>query len=139
MQDLGYIYALRADNGVTKVGKSKNPDRRLEDHIANLTCWGLLVEDTWVSEQHERYDLSELFLLAWVFEQRNVQLVGGQEYFRGIDFHKVVRAAEREVERVVNGTRPAGERPSGKPIDQQVREIVAKRLRAENAQSLLVA
>lgn len=81
--DPGHLYVVEFAAGILKVGKSANPDRRLEQHAK-----AGFVQRTWVSAHHLGCSSTERQVLKYCASYG--QLHGGREYFTGLEFCSVV-------------------------------------------------
>lgn len=81
--DPGHLYIVEFTSGVLKVGKSANPERRLEQHAK-----AGLVKHAWVSARHLGCSATERELLAYCADHG--QLHGGREYFTGLKLSPVI-------------------------------------------------
>lgn len=80
--DGGYIYALRFANGVTKIGCSDNPKRRIGMQASTAAGFGVPVIECRLLFVLGDFRQWETLLLSLV--KRKYPRAGGREYFRGI-------------------------------------------------------
>ncbi len=97
----GFIYAINFSNGVVKVGSTYKPDSRLRSHTGDAAAFGHEVLESWLSDAHEDYLISEQHLIA----QMGFLACGRnrREYFHGVNWLQVLRVAKTVVHNVVTG------------------------------------
>lgn len=103
---LGNLYVVEFSTGTVKVGRSRTPDQRIENHAGEARKFGVWITRRWVSTAHRSHFASERALIRACAAKGS--LITGREYFR-IDFDEAVRLAERAIER----TPPPRERSAG--------------------------
>ncbi len=83
----GYVYVIRFDTGVVKVGQTLNPGNRLPDHRADAAAFGVTVTDFWISPSHINFRDNETRLInACVQVSRRSRV----EYFHNLAFDQAV-------------------------------------------------
>lgn len=60
----GYVYALRFDNGMVKVGQTRNPTARMRQHQDTADVMGRSLVEVWMSPAHATVDANERVLIA---------------------------------------------------------------------------
>ncbi|MFI9598972.1 GntR family transcriptional regulator [Streptomyces sp. NPDC052043] len=86
-----YIYVLRFNVGIVKVGFTASPGRRMSDYRSTLSPFGISITDYWVSEPHGQAEDNEALLLT--FCRARAAQANKSEYFKGIDYGEVVAFA----------------------------------------------
>lgn len=87
----GHLYVVEFETGAIKVGQSRNPMRRIDEHHRDAWAYNVVVTNAWVSKPHQAYLTNEIKLMSAV-----AKLGGGRakrEYFHGVDFERVVGIA----------------------------------------------
>jgi hypothetical protein len=102
----GYVYVIRFDTGVVKVGQTLNPASRLPDHRADAAAFGVTVTDFWISPSHINFRDNEARLInACVRVSRRTRV----EYFHDLTFDKAVSfAAELTFHSALPGSSTGG-------------------------------
>jgi len=88
----GYLYVIRFDTDVIKVGMSVAPAGRLRAHHAYSRGLGISITDQWVSVPHKQTLANEKELIT--FCRANASRTNAREYFVGLDFTSVIGYAE---------------------------------------------
>lgn len=113
----GYVYVVAFDSDLVKVGRSRNPKRRLSEHEKGAAVHGASITNSWVSPPHVNYGDNEALLIDFC-AARTTAL--GVEYFRGVDFDEVAQFA---ASLTFDNTPPAG-------VDPEMAEKVRASVRA---------
>lgn len=86
----GYLYVIEATNGVIKVGRTINGDKRIREHRNQMAQWGVEMSRYWVSPLMDNMLDAEYELIRHAANHSPEQL--GNESFRGgIGFDELVR------------------------------------------------
>lgn len=89
----GHVYVIAFSNGITKVGKTRNPAQRMGAHQADARKFSLTITDEWMSPLHAEWESNELKLKYFAAGLADVPT--GREYFSNVSFASVAdRAAE---------------------------------------------
>lgn len=89
----GYVYVVEFSDGTTKVGRTKNPDKRIDHHRRDGEKFGILIEKVWCSSIHRDYEATEAGLIRYAIGAGKGQ--GGYEYFTSLKFDNAVRFVEK--------------------------------------------
>lgn len=84
----GYLYIIEFSTGLLKVGKTRNPAKRLDQHRHHAEAFGLSITRYWVSEAHDNYGENELRLISDMHEIGGVSNL--VEYFSGVTLEEAV-------------------------------------------------
>ncbi|MFD5566675.1 GntR family transcriptional regulator [Streptomyces cadmiisoli] len=79
-----YVYALKFNVGIVKVGLTGSPSQRIRSYVTYLLPFGISIEDRWFSEPHGQAEDNEAMLLS--FCRARASEVTNREYFAGVDF-----------------------------------------------------
>jgi hypothetical protein len=91
---LGYLYVLRFTNGLSKVGSTQSPKRRINEHIRDAWTFRVALADSWVSVIHPFYFWTEQNLVSWATKNGRATR---KEYFYDIGHEPLVLTADRWV------------------------------------------
>lgn len=84
----GYVYIIQFENGVTKVGKSKNPTSRMRSYSSYCGQAKTKSVKEWVSPILENSNNEEQCLIkACLYFGKKAH---GNEWFKGVDFEELV-------------------------------------------------
>lgn len=83
----GCVYVIGFSNGLVKVGKSINPNNRLNAHRLTLGCVADIV-DTWVSGYHLNYSENESLLISKL--NNNKSEIGNYDFKEIVSFAKTL-------------------------------------------------
>lgn len=86
----GYLYVIRFETGVVKVGQTNHPSRRIAEHRRDAFAYNVVIIDLWVSGIHDAHLANETKLIA---HARSVAGSTRREYFHGADFRQVAEFA----------------------------------------------
>lgn len=86
-----YVYALKFNVGVVKVGLTGSPSKRIRTYLTTLLPFGISIEEQWVSEPHGQAEDNEALLLE--FCRARATEVMNREYFAGLNFNDVAAFA----------------------------------------------
>ena len=89
----GHVYVVAFDNGIVKVGRTKDPANRLRTHKGDGKKFGIAVLDSWTSPLHYEWEMNEETLKALAVKYGGTPTCA--EYFQGADYASVVDAATR--------------------------------------------
>lgn len=87
----GFVYVIKFSDNTVKVGRSKKPDERLQQHRLDGAKFGLTIARWWVSDLHRTFEATESLLTG--FARDSGALQGGLEYFTNLSFAKTVEFA----------------------------------------------
>lgn len=121
-----YVYALKFNVGIVKVGLTNSPSRRIGSYLTYLLPFGISIEDRWVSEPHRRAEDNEAMLLG--FCRARATEVTSREYFSGVDFGDLTAFAETLPYVALSSAPSPTPPPSRFIIWRQVAAIVAARI-----------
>lgn len=79
-----YVYALKFNVGIVKVGLTASPRQRIRSYVTYLAPFGISIADRWISEPHAAAKGNEAMLLKYCRTQASE--VTNREYFTGVDF-----------------------------------------------------
>lgn len=88
----GYVYALRFDNDLVKVGLSRRLRSRLRTHAREAARYGVSPGEAWTSPAHDNFGENEQALIA--FGRNHCSESTGREFFFGLRFDDLVDFAE---------------------------------------------
>lgn len=88
----GFLYIVSFDNGITKVGRTADPQGRIRAHEQAGRRFGVRRVSVWVSRLHDDCVRTESELIA-VARRLSVSH-DGREYFTGLSFSDLVNAAD---------------------------------------------
>jgi hypothetical protein len=80
-QHRGYIYAIEFSGGVTKVGRTASPRKRLRTHARDAARFSITLTRAWVSAELDGTPRIESGLLLAL--RKSCKRSGGNEYFVG--------------------------------------------------------
>ena len=103
----GYVYLIAFDNGLVKIGRTRNIERRLIAHAQAAHNFGFAVTGKWVSPRHRGWMGNEDELIRLAHELGGKQTT--PEYFRNVSFEVLAENA-RQLPFAANGApsrRPA--------------------------------
>ena len=83
---MGIVYAVLFDNGLFKVGRTRNLQARIRSHISSGKSFGYGLDVFLFTEQHEFFERTEEKLLNYC---RGRFQANSPEYFEGGDYHSV--------------------------------------------------
>lgn len=86
----GYVYVVEFGDGTVKPGMTRNPRRRMEQHVDSASKFGVALERFWISPAHDDYWKNERLILDSV--RGRCEMNG--EYLNGITFEEVVEIAQ---------------------------------------------
>lgn len=88
---VGYVYVIEMSNGITKVGRTANPSKRMEQHLRQAGPFELKIARLWLSIAHRDPVQTEKLLLGYGRQHAASQVL--DEYFKGLSFKATVRYA----------------------------------------------
>jgi hypothetical protein len=88
---MNYLYAVLFSDGLVKVGRSKSPEKRIEDHEIRLSCAGISKVDSQIIPLNGNSSLCELRLIEWCRSKADECYL--REWFRGLVFDEVCSTA----------------------------------------------
>lgn len=104
----GHVYVIAFDNGIVKVGRTKDLRDRMRAHRGDGRKFGIEITDSWGSPLHVEWGTNEETL------KELAVMHGGTptctEYFKGADYAAIVSAAGR-----LPFTSPHGKPVPGRP------------------------
>lgn len=86
-KESSFIYVVLFDNGMVKVGKTKNPEKRIGQHADRVGCLGVSIDKTFVSDGFNGAgwaNSKERSAIAWCIKNGGKRF--GSEWFSGIVF-----------------------------------------------------
>jgi hypothetical protein len=86
-----YIYVCQFSNGHTKVGRSIDPASRIATHASRVACLGVSLVDHCAVVCAISAEESEAALID--FCQKHAETRNANEWFSGLDYQSVLRAA----------------------------------------------
>lgn len=86
------IYVCHFNNGIIKVGKSKNPEGRIKSHCERVSCLGVSLIEKYVATSVRASYLSERELIQFCAAAATNRIKS--EWFEGLDFHLVCQQAD---------------------------------------------
>lgn len=86
----GFVYVVEFSDGTVKPGRTDNPRRRMREHVAMSSKFGIALDRYWVSPVHDDWWENETAILNAVRGTCNMN----GEYLTGISFDDVVGIAE---------------------------------------------
>jgi DNA-binding XRE family transcriptional regulator len=89
----GYVYLIAFDNGLVKVGRTRNIERRLIAHTQAAHNFGFAVTGKWVSPRHRGWMGNEDELIRLAHELGGKQTT--PEYFKNVSFEALVERARQ--------------------------------------------
>jgi hypothetical protein len=89
----GHIYVIAFDNGIVKVGRTKDIPDRLRRHKGDGRKFGIAVTDSWTSPLHVEWEMNEETLKE--IAARHGGTPTCTEYFMGADYAQIASAAAR--------------------------------------------
>jgi DNA-binding XRE family transcriptional regulator len=89
----GYVYLIAFDNGLVKVGRTRNIERRLIAHAQAAHNFGFAVTGKWVSPRHRGWMGNEDELIRLAHELGGKQTT--PEYFKNVSFEALVERARQ--------------------------------------------
>lgn len=133
----GYVYVVELQNGTVKVGRTGNPERRINEHNRNALAQQGAVARSWASSAHRNSPATEQQLIDFCRRTFGEPVVG-REVFANADFDRTVRYASRlplhlvtdESINVELGQRILAEHRWSRPIDEVLDELAAEAERA---------
>lgn len=93
----GYLYVIRFETGVVKVGRTNHPSRRIGEHRRDAFAYNVVMTDVWVSEEHLGHLTNEVELITYAHSTAGRMR---REYFHGADFRGLAEYAHALVQRV---------------------------------------
>lgn len=88
---VGHVYVIELSNGIIKVGKTANPIERISEHATAAAPYDFKIVRLWLSIAHRNPAEVEKLLVAYGRRSRSRRV--REEYFKDLDFAKVVRFA----------------------------------------------
>jgi hypothetical protein len=89
--DGGYVYVLRYDDGLVKVGRTRDARSRLTGHATTGRVFGRQLAEWWVSPPHDGWRENEKTLVSFAAD---LGAPVAAEYFPGISFDDLVARAK---------------------------------------------
>lgn len=86
----GYLYVIRFETGVVKVGQTNHPARRIAEHRRDAFAYNVVITDLWISQAHDNHLSNETRLIAFVHSTAGRMR---REYFHGANFREVAEFA----------------------------------------------
>ncbi len=86
-----YVYVIEFASGTIKVGQTREPLKRFEDHATGAVRHGDSIKRTWASKPHVGYADNEKSMIAFCAARWSTTT--GIEYFSGADFDAIVAYA----------------------------------------------
>lgn len=90
-REAGHVYVIELSNKTIKAGFTANPKQRMEQHLRQGGPFQIKIVRLWLSVAHPAPAKTEESLLRFARQNCKAQILN--EYFRGIDFNKMVRFA----------------------------------------------
>lgn len=90
-RDEGYLYVIEFGSGLTKIGRTTQPERRFHEHAKSAEKRGDKIVRSWLSRDHPWHCKSETELVRYCV-RLGTQIE--REYFEGLDFRTACEVAE---------------------------------------------
>lgn len=117
----GHLYVVAMSNGLTKVGRSSDPSKRVNEHRVEAARYGVTLTNSWTSDYFPDMATAENELIEYAAEQGNPG--AGNEYFTDLDFAQSVEFA-----RAINAAEliETDDDPERSLVSRNLRGLVAR-------------